>query len=68
VENIPFQGGGTIAVLLPVQVQGQPVTLALGGLAERVRGNFDRYLAALKFAAKSVTPAQDFDTPVQIEP
>ena len=67
VENIPFQGGGTIAVLLPVQVQGQPVTLALGGLAERVRGNFDRYLAALKSAARSVTPAQDFDTPIQIE-
>jgi DNA-binding IclR family transcriptional regulator len=67
-ENIPFLGGGTIAVLLPVQVQGQPVTLALGGVAERIRANFDRYLAALQTAAKSVTPAQDFDTPIQIEP
>ena len=27
----------------------------------------DRYLAALKSAARSVTPAQDFDTPIQIE-
>jgi len=48
-------------------VREQAVTVALGGLAERVRGNFDRYLAALKSAARSVRPTQDFDTPVQIE-
>src|SRR5262249_51003182 len=67
VENIPFQGGGTIAVLLPVQVQGQPVTLALGGLAERVRENFKRYLAALRSAARSIKPEPGSDTPTHIE-
>jgi DNA-binding IclR family transcriptional regulator len=67
-ENIPFLGGGTIAVLLPVQVQGQPVTLALGGVAERVRRNFDSYLAALQAAARSIKPDPDFDTPIKIEP
>ncbi|WP_323038433.1 IclR family transcriptional regulator [Gemmobacter sp.] len=67
VANMPFAGGATIAVLLPVQVQGQPVTLALGGVVDRVKTNFDRYLAALQSAARSIRPERDFDTPIQIE-
>jgi len=54
VENIPFLGGATISVLLPITIQNQPATLALGGAAERIRQNHDRYLALLKRAAKSV--------------
>lgn len=66
-ENIPFVGGGTICVLLPVSIQGQPVTLGLGGAVERIRQNHDRYLAILQNAAKSVQPADPFDMPIEIE-
>ncbi len=55
VENVPFLGGGTISVLLPTKIQNQPVTLALGGAAERIRQNFRRYLTVLQRAAKSVS-------------
>lgn len=65
-ENVPLLGGATIAVLLPVSVHGQPASLALGGVADRVRMNFDRYLEALRAAAQSVAPATDFDSPVII--
>ena len=65
-ENIPLLGGATIAVLLPISVHGQPATLALGGVADRVRLNFDRYLEALREAAGSVKPSTDFETPVRI--
>jgi DNA-binding IclR family transcriptional regulator len=66
-ENIPFHGGATLAVLLPGQVHDQPVTLGLGGSAERVKQNFDKYLGALKSAAASVKSDPGFDTPIQIE-
>lgn len=66
-HGVPFAGGATIAVLLPVQVQGQPVTLALGGVADRVKAHFDRYLAALQSAARAIRPERDFDTPIHIE-
>jgi DNA-binding IclR family transcriptional regulator len=66
-ENIPFLGGGTLAVLLPVQIQGQPAVLALGGVAERIRSNFQPYLEALQSAASSVGPLQDFNAPVHID-
>ena len=66
-ENIPFEGGATLAVLLPVQVQDQPATLAIGGALDRFRKNFDRYLGALRSAVRLVTPDDDFETPVQIE-
>jgi DNA-binding IclR family transcriptional regulator len=65
-ENIPFLGGGTIAVLLPTKVQGQAACLAVGGVADRIRANFDRYLEALQEAAKMVAPVNDFDVPVKI--
>ena len=66
-ENVPFLGGGTICVLLPVMMQNQPVVLGLGGAAERIRLNHDRYLAILRRAAKSVKPADPFDQPIDIE-
>lgn len=56
-ENVPFLGGGTIVVLLPITLQNQPVTLGLGGTAERIRQNRDRYLALLQRAARTVQPA-----------
>lgn len=66
-ENIPFLGGSTICVLLPITIQNQPVTLGLGGAVERIRKNHERYLAILQRAAKSVTPSDPFDLPIDIE-
>lgn len=66
-ENVPFLGGGTLAVPLPVQIQGQPTVLAVGGVADRIRGHFDQYLAALQAAARSLAPTQEFDTPIRID-
>lgn len=66
-ENIPFEGGATLAVLLPVMVQEQPVALAIGGAVSRFNQNFDKYLGALLTVVQSLTPSDDFETPVQIE-
>lgn len=66
-ENVPFLGGGTICVLLPITIQGQPVVLGLGGAAERIRVNHDRYLSTLRRAVKSVQPNDPFDQPIDIE-
>ncbi len=66
-ENVPLKGGATIAVLLPATVQGQTVTLALGGVADRVKSNFKSYLAALQTAAESVRVERDFESPVHID-
>ena len=67
VENLPFEGGATFAMLLPEQVQGQPIVLALGGVTERFRRNHDFYLSALRKAVMSVRTDPDFSNPVQIE-
>jgi DNA-binding IclR family transcriptional regulator len=67
VENVPFTGGGTICVLLPVANREQPVTLGLGGAVDRIRQNHDRYLAVLQQAAKSVEPVHPFDEPIEID-
>jgi DNA-binding IclR family transcriptional regulator len=66
-ENVPFLGGGTICVLLPVTIQNQPVVLGLGGAAERIRLNHDRYLAILQRAVKTMRPNDPFDQPIDIE-
>ncbi|GGM12318.1 transcriptional regulator [Pseudooceanicola nanhaiensis] len=67
VEDTPFEGGATFAMILPVLVQGQPIALALGGVADRFRRNHDRYLQALRNAVRSVRTDPDFGHPVQIE-
>lgn len=67
VEDLPFEGGATLAMLLPVLVQGQPITLALGGVTDRFRRHHDRYLTALHKAVRSIRTDPDFDNPVQIE-
>ena len=36
-ENVPLLGAATLCVPLPLTLQGQPVVLGLGGLAERIR-------------------------------
>ncbi|MEN3383391.1 MAG: hypothetical protein V7608_3435 [Hyphomicrobiales bacterium] len=66
-ENVPFLGGATICVLLPLTIQNQPVVLGLGGAAERIRKNHARYLAVLQRAAKSVKSEGAFDQPIDIE-
>ncbi len=67
IEHVPFEGGATLAMLLPVFVQGQPLALAIGGAVTRFRNNFDQYLNALQCAVRSVSVDPDFDTPVSIE-
>lgn len=52
--NVPLPGGATICVLLPVTIQNQPVALGLGGVAERIKQNFGRYLSVLQQAARTV--------------
>ena len=66
-ENVPFLGGATLCMLLPITIQNQPVALGLGGATERIRLNHDRYLAALRRAAKSMRPSDPFDQPIDIE-
>ena len=66
-QDVPFPGGATIVVPLQARIQGQPVCLALGGVAVRVRENFDRYLEVLRAAAASVAACEPFATPIRIE-
>ncbi|HYP57147.1 MAG TPA: hypothetical protein VEQ35_02560, partial [Beijerinckia sp.] len=56
-ENTPLLGGATLSVILPTQIQGQPVVLACGGIIERMRENKSRYLAVLKRSAKAFPEA-----------
>lgn len=65
--DMPLVGGATIVVPLSVRIQGQPACLALGGVANRVSENFDRYLEALQTAAASVTDQEPFNTPIKID-
>ncbi|PHP65239.1 transcriptional regulator [Zhengella mangrovi] len=66
-ENLPFLGGATLCVLMPATIQNQPATLGLGGVADRVRANKERYLGVLQRAAGSVQPTDPFEMPVSIE-
>lgn len=66
-EDMPFKGGATLATILPVLVQGQPVVLALGGISTRFHDNWDTYLDALRKAVRSIRTDPNFDQPVQID-
>lgn len=66
-ENIPFLGGGTICVLLPITIQNQPAVLGLGGAAERIRQNRERYLGIMQRAVKSVRANDPFEQPIDID-
>ena len=55
-EDIPLVGGATVCALLPVQVQGRPVVLGLGGTIERIRPHKERYLALVRELAASLRP------------
>lgn len=66
-EDLPFKGGATLAMILPILVQGQPLVLAIGGVTERFREHREHYLASLRRAVRSVKPDPDFDQPVVIE-
>lgn len=67
VEDVPFLGGGTICVLMPVKIQNQPAALGLGGARDRIRENRDRYLSVLQRAVKTLKPADPFDQPIDLE-
>lgn len=66
-ENIPYLGGATIAILLPVTIQNQPVALGLGGALERIRANHGRYLAILQQTVKFMRRDDPFEQPIEIE-
>ncbi len=66
-ENVPFLGGGTLCVLLPMTIQGQPVVLGLGGSLERIRANRARYLAVLKRCARELRGNGDGEGTIDIE-
>jgi DNA-binding IclR family transcriptional regulator len=66
-QDVPFVGGATISMLLPVTIQNQPAVLFLGGAKARFEENHDRYLAVLQRAVKSVKPADPFEEPIDIE-
>ena len=65
-ENVPFLGGGTLCMVLPATIHGQAAVLGLGGAAERIRANHDRYLTILRNAVKYVQPSDPFDEPIEI--
>lgn len=65
-EDIPLEGGATLAIMLPIEVQGQPVVLAFGGLADRIKKNFTAYKQTLFDVAKSVQPESDISPHVEI--
>jgi DNA-binding IclR family transcriptional regulator len=66
-QDVPFAGGATLSMLLPVQIQNQPAVLFLGGAKERFIENHSRYLAVLQRAVKSIGPQVPFEEPIDIE-
>lgn len=65
-ENLPLEGGATLALKLPINLQGQPVVLAIGGVTSRFQNNFTAYKNALFAAAATIKRDSDFDLPVRI--
>jgi DNA-binding IclR family transcriptional regulator len=65
-ENIPLEGGSTLALKLSSELHGQPVVLALGGVTDRFKKRFSEYKQALFAAAEAVKHDHDFDLPVRI--
>ena len=47
-ENIPFVGGATLGISLPIKVNGQPVVIGCGGVLERMRANRNRYIELME--------------------
>lgn len=66
-QDVPFAGGATISMLLPVEIQKQPAVLFLGGAKERFLAHHARYLAVLQRAVKSVRPTDPFEEPIDID-
>lgn len=66
-QGIPLKGGATLAVPLPISIYGQAACLALGGLEQRVKANFEHYLDVLRTAAASVSEVEPFTTPIQVD-
>ncbi|WP_343682296.1 IclR family transcriptional regulator [Acinetobacter baylyi] len=65
-EHIPFVGGGTICVLLPMTIQGQPVTMGLGGALDRIKQNYDRYLELLLNGVQQLKKSDSFHQPIEL--
>ncbi len=66
-QGVPLKGGATLAVPLPIRIYGQAACLAIGGLEQRVSANFEHYLDVLRTAAGSVSEAEPFTTPIQVD-
>lgn len=65
--NLPFKGAGTISVLTPITIHGQPVAIGIGGEVERIKQNFDRYLNLLKQGVAKLENNHGFHLPIEIE-
>lgn len=53
-ENMPYDGGGTVCVMLPTKIFGLPLALACGGSADRIRKNRETYVRILKGCAEMI--------------
>ncbi|MFV5516638.1 IclR family transcriptional regulator [Acinetobacter gerneri] len=64
--NLPFQGSGTISVLSPINIHGQPVTIGIGGELQRIKHNFEEYLELLRHGVKRLENNNNFHLPIEI--
>ena len=57
-ENTPYLGAATVCVPLSITLQGQPVTLGMGGPVERLRPLRPKALQLLRQGAQSIAALQ----------
>ena len=61
-ENTPFPGAATVCVPLSITLQGQPVTLGMGGPVERIRPLQSKLLRLLRQGAQAIATLQSGET------
>lgn len=55
-EHIPLLGAAAVCITLPVTLQGQPVVLGIGGVADRIRPRLAEYVGLLRESATALGP------------
>jgi DNA-binding IclR family transcriptional regulator len=66
-QDVPFLGGATLSMLLPVKIHNQAAAMSLGGAKERIRENYDRYFSILRRSVKSIKAKDSFEQPIDID-
>ena len=61
-ENTPYLGAATVCVPLSITLQGQPVTLGMGGPVERIRQLRPKALQLLRQGAQSISGLHPVET------